>query len=55
VEIEVPAEIQSLAQKRWDAKLSKDFVGADAMRKEIESKGWNVVDGGDGWRVVKRD
>lgn len=55
IKVEVPEEIQALAQKRWDAKLAKDFVGADALRKELEEKGWNVLDNGDGYVVEKKN
>jgi cysteinyl-tRNA synthetase len=43
-EEEIPAEILQLAQQRWEAKKSKDFVTADSMRKQIEEKGYYVED-----------
>lgn len=40
----IPSEIEALAQKRWDAKTSKNFALSDELRKEIETKGWKVLD-----------
>src|SRR5690606_12347129 len=41
---EVPAEITTLAEKRWAAKQAKDFATADALRKEITAAGWSMLD-----------
>lgn len=46
-----PQEIVDLAQQRWDAKRNKNFDRADELRKEIESKGWKVLDGKDGFEL----
>lgn len=35
---EAPAEIKELAQKRWEAKLMKNFDEADKIREQIKSK-----------------
>src|SRR3954464_14232652 len=32
---EAPAEIKTLAERRWAAKAAKDFAAADALRKEL--------------------
>jgi cysteinyl-tRNA synthetase len=44
-----PKEVCDLAQQRWDAKHAKDFANADRLRKEIEAKGWKVLDRKDGF------
>ena len=48
---EVPAEIATLAEKRWQAKKNKDFAGADALRKELTAAGWSMLDGKDGYKL----
>jgi len=48
---DIPQDIQSMAQARWDAKKSKDFQTADALRSEIEAAGYLVEDTPEGFRV----
>lgn len=50
---DVPADIQALAQQRWDAKQAKEWAVADALRKQIEAAGWLIKDSKDGFTVVK--
>ena len=50
----VPAEIVALAESRATAKANKDWATADALRVEIENAGWSVLDGRDGYKIVKR-
>jgi cysteinyl-tRNA synthetase len=49
---EAPPEIQDLAQRRWEAKQSKDWALADQLRDELVAKGWTVKDGKDGFDLV---
>jgi cysteinyl-tRNA synthetase len=49
-----PAEIVALAESRATAKANKDWATADALRAEIENAGWSVLDGRDGYKIVKR-
>lgn len=49
--LEAPKEIYDLAQKRWEAKTTKDFANADRLRIEIESQGWKVLDRKDGFEL----
>ena len=44
----VPAEIQSIAEKRQKARIEKDFDTADRLRQEIESQGFTVEDSANG-------
>lgn len=53
-EMNIPAEITSLANERIEAKKSKDYARADEIRKEIESAGYNIIDGKDGPILEKR-
>ena len=49
-----PQEITDLAQKRMDAKKSRDFATADALRNQIDSLGWTVMDTPNGFKLVKK-
>lgn len=40
----IPPEIQALAQKREELRRAKDFSAADEVRKQIEEKGYEVID-----------
>jgi cysteinyl-tRNA synthetase len=41
----------ALAAKRWTAKQSKDFAGADALRQELTAAGWSMKDAKDGYSL----
>ncbi len=43
-EEKIPDEITALADAREDARRSKDWVKADALRKEIDERGYEVLD-----------
>jgi cysteinyl-tRNA synthetase len=51
---DIPAEIQALAQQRWDAKAAKDWATADALRKQLEAAGWLIKDSKEGFTVVPK-
>ncbi len=53
VAVDVPAEITALAEKRWAAKLAKDFATADALRKDLTAAGWSMLDRKDGYDLKK--
>lgn len=42
--VEVPEEIQKLLDERNKARSERDWAKADALRKEIESQGWEIED-----------
>jgi cysteinyl-tRNA synthetase len=48
---DAPAEIKSLAEKRWSAKQAKDFAAADALRKDLTAAGWSMLDRKDGYSL----
>ena len=53
---EVPAEIIALAEERKEAKLSKDWARADAIREEVTSKGFVIEDmSGHEYRIKCKD
>lgn len=53
VKINIPIEVQKLAQDRFDAKKNKDFTTADSIRNQISELGWQVVDMKDGFDLIK--
>lgn len=52
--VTAPNEIQELAQKRLEAKKSRDFATADELRNQIDNAGWTVMDTVDGFKLVKK-
>jgi cysteinyl-tRNA synthetase len=48
-----PDEVKQIAEKRWQAKLTKDWAQADVFRLELEAKGWKSLDRKDGYDLVK--
>lgn len=50
---EVPQAILDLVQERQDARRSKDFVRADAIRDQLAAEGWVLEDTADGPRVKR--
>lgn len=51
---DLPQEVQTLVQEREVARTEKDFAKADELRKEIEAKGFEVKDTGEGAQLVKK-
>ncbi len=51
--VAAPAEVVALAERRWQAKLAKDWPLADALRKELEAAGWASKDSKTGYELVK--
>jgi cysteinyl-tRNA synthetase len=50
---EVPPEILALGEAREEARKNKDWEKADALRKEIEDRGYMVKDGADGVEIER--
>ncbi len=48
-------EVVALASKRQQARQSKDWAEADALRDAIATRGWRVEDGKDGFQLVPLD
>ena len=46
-DVEIPATVIEIAEKRWSAKQSKDYAQADALRKDLQDQGWEVKDAAD--------
>ncbi|HOG15635.1 MAG TPA: cysteine--tRNA ligase, partial [Candidatus Absconditabacterales bacterium] len=52
-EVEIPSEVQELAQKRREAKKNKDWNTADSLRDQLTSLGWKILDRPDGFDLEK--
>ena len=52
-EEEIPQEIKDLAEKRWQAKLARDWAVADALRGELDKLGYLIKDRKDGYDIVR--
>lgn len=52
-EIKIPDEIKKLAEARQKARDNKDWDEADALRNQIEKKGFSVEDMGENYKINK--
>jgi len=50
----IPAEVAALAEAREEARKAKDWKKADALRQEIESRGFDVLDSVGGFKLVAK-
>ncbi len=50
-QIEIPENIIAIANRRWEARLSKDWNTADNLRQELETLGWTMQDGENGYKL----
>jgi cysteinyl-tRNA synthetase len=51
--IDIPSDIQELAQQRREAKTNKDRTTADQIKQQIICAGWEIKDGKDGYEIAK--
>ena len=51
IKSDVPPAIIALGERRWAAKQAKDFVAADALRKDLTAAGWSMLDRKDGFSL----
>jgi cysteinyl-tRNA synthetase len=51
---EIPAAAATLLAQRGAARAARDFARADALREEIATLGWDVVDGPTGSTLTRR-
>jgi cysteinyl-tRNA synthetase len=51
VEVDVPAEVTELAERREHARRERQWETADRLREEIAALGWSVEDGKDGFKL----
>ncbi len=50
----IPEDVSKLAEERWLAKKSRNWEAADSLRAKIESLGYFVKDGKDGYEILKK-
>ncbi len=50
----IPDEIKELAERRWQAKIDKDFALSDELRKEIDAKGYVIKDTKTMYEIIKK-
>lgn len=50
---DVPADVQALVEKRQQERHKQNWKKADALRQEIEEKGWTVEDTTTGYEIKK--
>jgi cysteinyl-tRNA synthetase len=50
---EIPPAVRALAEKRWAARLAKDWPTADALRVELAALGWTMKDGKEHYSLAK--
>lgn len=51
---DVPAEVKTLAEERWNAKQAKDWAKSDELRGRITELGWTVKDSKDGYEITRK-
>jgi cysteinyl-tRNA synthetase len=49
--VDVPDEIRALAERRWQARIAKDWALSDQLRADLTAQGWSVKDGKDGYTI----
>ncbi len=52
--LQIPPQIIVMAEKREEARQSKDWETADRLRKEIENLGWIIQDNPDGFSIENK-
>ncbi len=52
--VEVPEEIQALAEQRWLAKQARDWTTADEVRQKLDLAGWIIKDNKEGYQVLPK-
>ncbi len=50
-QVTIPSNVAALAERRWGARLAKDFRTSDALRQELAAAGWSMLDGKDGYKL----
>ena len=50
----VSDEIKQLAEKRWQAKLARDWATADTLRAELDNLGYTIKDSKEGYEIIKK-
>ncbi len=51
---DIPADIQALAEQRWQAKQARDWPAADALRQQLDAAGWVIKDAKDSYQILPK-
>lgn len=51
--IDIPREIQELADERKQARQAKDWAKSDALREQLQKVGWQINDTKEGYKLKK--
>ena len=51
---DIPEEITTLAQERWQAKKERNFAKADELREKISNLGYEIKDTREGFEIIKK-
>ena len=54
-DIAVPADIQAIADERWQLRLAKNWAKSDEFRATLAALGWNVKDGKESYTLTPMD
>ena len=53
-DITLPADVQALAEQRWQAKLARDWATSDALRQQLDAAGWVIKDAKDSYQILPK-
>jgi cysteinyl-tRNA synthetase len=51
--LQIPKEVQALANQRQAAKANKDFTASDQLRDQIKALGYVIEDTTEGFKIRK--
>ncbi len=51
--LQIPSDVQEIADRRWKARKEKDWSTSDKLRDELKEKGWEMEDGKDGYALTQ--
>jgi cysteinyl-tRNA synthetase len=49
----IPAEVQAIAEERWQARVNKDWAKSDELRAKLTEMGYTVKDSKTGYELTK--
>ena len=49
----IPAEVQAVAEERWQARLNRDWAKSDELRDTLAQLGYSVKDSKTGYELIK--
>lgn len=52
--LDIPADIQALAEERWSFRSAKNWAKSDELRDQLAAAGWLVKDGKEGYTLLPK-